>query len=481
MDRESILSLGEAYNQVLNENLRELLAGTPLGRPYTDKEREQIRQALKDNNKLIQNRQALERAISTDGGMTADQEAGRTDIPKVDPKTGITHFTDKNRPKGFHDIMVNGQKVRRYWNGETWKVDNDNGGMQIGRERPDDPRAQAIRQQSYGDWKFQANDGNRDLGDDINSGMNNIRQWMKDNWGIGPGRTDRLGQPVADDAPANDNERPNQGKDRALEVADAEMRGEDPSSVPDPRNPGGTANPNQGDGDGDGDGEKEEKPPEKKPEDEVTQTGPNSAGLTPMQQWAKRFPKLAAKVKPGQAGYDEIQKMNSPQSQARSSVTQTKVGDMNNAQNNVQQAFKNNQQMDKVSEPMRRAASKSKDFSDKMNQAGTPSMSRTPQQPQAPKPVKPMDRIDKATTGVKRLPGLPEEFDLDKVLDAMCEGLPEPKRNYLKDMDPYDPRRAPRDHAPGAPLPPADMRPGIPEFFRKAKKDVKKPGNVKKA
>ena len=31
--------------------------------------------------------------------------------------------------------------------------------------------------------------------------------------------------------------------------------------------------------------------------------------LTPMQQWAKKFPKLAAKVKPGQAGYDEIQAM----------------------------------------------------------------------------------------------------------------------------------------------------------------------------
>ena len=35
--------------------------------------------------------------------------------------------------------------------------------------------------------------------------------------------------------------------------------------------------------------------------------------LTPMQQWAKNFPKLAAKVRPGQAGYDEIQKMKSPE------------------------------------------------------------------------------------------------------------------------------------------------------------------------
>ena len=33
----------------------------------------------------------------------------------------------------------------------------------------------------------------------------------------------------------------------------------------------------------------------------------DSSGLTKMQQWAKKFPKLAAKVKPGQSGYKEIQ------------------------------------------------------------------------------------------------------------------------------------------------------------------------------
>ena len=41
----------------------------------------------------------------------------------------------------------------------------------------------------------------------------------------------------------------------------------------------------------------------------VTQTGANDDGLTPFQQWAKNFPLLAKKVKPGQAGYDEIQQM----------------------------------------------------------------------------------------------------------------------------------------------------------------------------
>ena len=43
----------------------------------------------------------------------------------------------------------------------------------------------------------------------------------------------------------------------------------------------------------------------------VTRTGKNDAGLTPMQQWAKNYPKLAAKVKPGQSGYSDIQKLKS--------------------------------------------------------------------------------------------------------------------------------------------------------------------------
>lgn len=38
----------------------------------------------------------------------------------------------------------------------------------------------------------------------------------------------------------------------------------------------------------------------------VTRTAPNAAGLTPMQQWAKNFPSLAAKVKTGASGSKEI-------------------------------------------------------------------------------------------------------------------------------------------------------------------------------
>lgn len=65
-------------------------------------------------------------------------------------------------------------------------------------------------------------------------------------------------------------------------------------------------------------------------------------------------------------------------------------------------------------------------------------------------------------------------------LNDMHEGHPEPKVNYIKDMDPYDRRRAPRDHAPGSPLPPASLTPGLPPM-KLAKSKVKKPGNVKKA
>ena len=56
------------------------------------------------------------------------------------------------------------------------------------------------------------------------------------------------------------------------------------------------------------------------------------------------------------------------------------------------------------------------------------------------------------------------------------EGLPDPKVNWKKDMDPYDPRKVSRDHAPGSPLPPADTRPGLPDMrLKKAKaKDDKK-------
>ena len=46
----------------------------------------------------------------------------------------------------------------------------------------------------------------------------------------------------------------------------------------------------------------------------------NSAGDTPMQQWAKNFPKLAAKVKPGKAGYKEIRPVSNPATAATGGV-----------------------------------------------------------------------------------------------------------------------------------------------------------------
>ena len=46
----------------------------------------------------------------------------------------------------------------------------------------------------------------------------------------------------------------------------------------------------------------------------------NSAGDTPMQQWAKNFPKLAAKVKPGKAGYKEIKTVSNPTTAATGGV-----------------------------------------------------------------------------------------------------------------------------------------------------------------
>ena len=53
-------------------------------------------------------------------------------------------------------------------------------------------------------------------------------------------------------------------------------------------------------------------------------------------------------------------------------------------------------------------------------------------------------------------------------LEQLDEGHPEPKVNYLKDMDPYDRRRGIRQLAPGSPLPPPT--PGLPDMrLKKAK------------
>ena len=64
--------------------------------------------------------------------------------------------------------------------------------------------------------------------------------------------------------------------------------------------------------------------------------------------------------------------------------------------------------------------------------------------------------------------------------NSMYEGLPEPKVHWQKDMDPYDRRRMPGVHAPGAPLPPkVPSTDGVKELFGLAKK--KKDKKDKKA
>lgn len=61
--------------------------------------------------------------------------------------------------------------------------------------------------------------------------------------------------------------------------------------------------------------------PKNKDGSEVTRTGKNSQGDTPMQQWAKNFPELAAKVKPGSSGYKEIQQVRNPEPAAKKEPT----------------------------------------------------------------------------------------------------------------------------------------------------------------
>ena len=59
------------------------------------------------------------------------------------------------------------------------------------------------------------------------------------------------------------------------------------------------------------------KPRTNKDGSNVTTKGKNNAGLTPMQQWAKNFPDMAKKVKPGQSGYGEIQALNKPKPESK--------------------------------------------------------------------------------------------------------------------------------------------------------------------
>lgn len=95
--------------------------------------------------------------------------------------------------------------------------------------------------------------------------------------------------------------------------------------------------------------------------------------LTPMQQWAKNFPKLAAKVKPGSAGYDEIQKMNQTQPRETQSQPNKITGVKSATKNMVQNTQKLNQGSQNmktdIKTPGVRALSKTKDYSNTMNKA----------------------------------------------------------------------------------------------------------------
>ena len=451
-------------------------------------------------------------------------------------------FKDANRPPGWYTVKVGGKDVARYWpggkdyqgaskdKGTGWKVNGPNPNAPIGMGQADDPRADAIRQ---GEWDARNQGMVQGTVDNLGTAAagslavpmttwSGLTTGAQNAWNsfqnamsgqgdikaptgstVTPGarypsqKGGKWGYTIYDK-----DGKPKWEEDaRATPIGDRVQGIKDYVSgtdrnvpvVPGLTGPDGVLTPLIPGGGGDQTPPPSDTPPvdsippsvQQTPPADVTQDGPNKAGLTPMQQWAKRFPALAAKVKPGQAGYDEIQKMNSPQSQARAAVPQTNVGDMNKAGNNVQQAFKNpkvqqaaqgigtqtNKLDDAAAKRAAQAQSNPQAFS-RNNPLG-----RTPTQPQQPKKTLPSTpRLDKALSNV----GKWEEEALQDLTSSLFEGLPEPKVNYLKDMDPYDPRRAPRDHAPGSPLPPPSMRPGLPPM-KLAKKQVKKPGNVKKA
>ena len=441
MDRESILRLGEAYNQIeeniaqrqaerykkaLEKIVKDLPQGIMqgganiesglTGNDAATKERE--RQRRLNDPKL----RAVDRATGQQGvdpfgkqsQMTQDQESGRTNIPRTDAQ-GKRIYTDADRPQGYHTIKKDGKDIRRYWDSKnkSWRVDPD-GQFQMGVEKPNDPAAREIRRDSAPGPKV------------FNMSTDNPLDTLKDQGskmfdairGVGPGPQDVKGldDPLGlGDAtglkPQGSGTKDTNAQSTSSGMTPAELKaaqdkvnqqradgkmGGLPSDYKETeleagRNaeasrPGAglpvSGGGNQAPGERRGPGPKE--------------TG--SGNLTPMQQWAKNFPKLAAKVKPGQAGYDEIQRMDQPSSTpATQSQNTSKLGD---TKTRTQQAFSNqNQGLNKVSQPIARSMSRVNDASSKMNNV-------------------------KQSNSKLAFRGLPESYSPDDiVMDFLMEGL----------------------------------------------------------
>jgi hypothetical protein len=625
MDRDSYKSLAEAYEQI-NEDWRDLLKGTPLGRPYTEKEKQQIRQGLKNTNDRTIDKKGIERALSTDGGMTQDQESGRTNIPRTDAQ-GNRIYTDADRPGGYHTINKDGKDIRRFWdaNNKKWTVDPPSG-FTMGADKPNDPAARQIRRDSAPGPKV------FDMRTDENP-LDTLKDQGAKAWaaitGQGPGPKDKqglddplgLGDATGLKPQGNGGETP---AERAARRERVGVTGNGEAGSPTGITPEVARKQNAADAaagrstvrdtatgepNNVGGGGSDSTPTTNTDGSDVTQKGPNSAGLTPMQQWAKNFPELAKKVKPGQAGYDEINKTSSTEpsspaltrsnfsrnlgtvnsgSQNMNRNVQTSTpninrpnlsSNMNKVKAKVGQAFAglpeevfidmlvqkglapDSQSAKAISEHMspeyrayleenwgknagefvrnlgssiKRATEGKKVRSDanpvhravnsftrgvgdtakafgagltgnstvgdkrtqetkKETESSTPApkaetKAETPSStPASSTPAKPkQERAPKKQEpkGTSRLDSALKWASDSKNKDAWMksEAVGEPKVHYLKDMDPYDPRRAPRDHAPGSPLPPPSYRPGLPDMsLPKASKKTKDERKPKKA
>ena len=551
--------------------------------------------------------------------------------------------TDKDRKPGFYNVP---NKGRRYWTGDKWTYQNPLGGIgQATRGVADVLSRNAQRAAETG-----ANviggiyDKSKEVGDNIVrggaevidgfTGGSGARDFVKDRQDAAKERQDAYGGKTPSQLAADALKDPGRAVQNVTSAPDA-IR---PLKPGESGGSGGGAGGGAGGGTGDGgdEGSSGQTEPQVRPVQptnrdgsDATQKGPNSAGLTPMQQWAKNFPKLAAKVRPGQAGYDEIQKMNQPSATPATQQQTQNASKLGDTAQRTKQAFSNqNQGLNKVSQPISRSMSRVSDAASKMNnvkqsnsklafrglpesytpddivmnflmeglnhdeqsaraliphlspefrayieenwaqdwakKAGsflnnagravtrgtqgkkvdknanpvhralnsitrgtgdtfkafgsgltqksgssdsatkdqkdkeetpkTEPRAETPKtEPRAQTPAKPKEqRAPKPkSSGTSRLDSAlkwasdPKNKDawMKEALEAMCEGLPEPKVHWQKDMDPYDRRRMPGMHAPGSPLPPkVPSTGGVKELFGLAKKkDVKKPKNVKKA
>lgn len=253
--------------------------------------------------------------------------------------------TDKDRKPGFYNVP---NKGRRYWTGDKWTYQNPLGGIGLGGRGVADVLSRNAQRAAETGANVIGGiyDKSKEVGDNIVrggaevidgfTGGSGAREFVKDRQDAAKERQDAYGGKTPSQLAADALKDPGRAVQNVTSAPDA-IR---------PLKPGESGGSGGGAGDGGDEGSSGQTEPQVRPVQptnndgsDVTQKGPSSAGLTPMQQWAKNFPKLAAKVKPGQVGYDDIQKMKSPEPKEVSASSPNLSQKVSQVKNNTSTSF----------------------------------------------------------------------------------------------------------------------------------------------